>query len=447
MVSMKKLLALVVMLVSLAADAVQPPNSAPNAAGTWQGTVTRGTQSARFVVHITRTSAGGWAANMFLESTNPIPVNSVTVDDSTIDLSGNLGRYFGHLSADGTCIRGLWLQGNPRPLDPPIALELKRATAKTIWSLPPDSSPHTTRYITVDEDANLEVLDWGGAGRPVVLIGGLGGSAHVFDDFAPKLAAHYHVYGITRRGFGASSAPYTGYTADRLGDDVLAVFDALRLDRPILVGLSFGGEELSSVGSRFPQRVAGLVYLEAGYGYAYSQPSRGLQIDAAEIERRMERLQFPDKTANASKEIEDLLKVELPRLTQSLQAKQQQLQSTPADILATIASEAAPPPPQSVVRDVLAGRQRYTSIPVPILAIFAAPHEYLPSTGSDPASRAAADALDEFRTGPIRTANGFEQGLPHAHVVRLPHASHMVFQSNEADVLREMNAFIGGLPR
>ena len=125
---MKKLLALVVMLVSLAADAVQPPNSAPNAAGTWQGTVTRGTQSARFVVHITRTSAGGWAANMFLESTNPIPVNSVTVDDSTIDLSGNLGRYFGHLSADGTCIRGLWLQGNPRPLDPPIALELKRAT-------------------------------------------------------------------------------------------------------------------------------------------------------------------------------------------------------------------------------------------------------------------------------------------------------------------------------
>jgi len=28
----------------------------------------------------------------------------------------------------------------------------------------------------------------------------------------------------------------------------------------------------------------------------------------------------------------------------------------------------------------------------------------------------------------------------------LPHASHYVFQSNEADVLREMNAFIGSLP-
>jgi hypothetical protein len=32
-------------------------------------------------------------------------------------------------------------------------------------------------------------------------------------------------------------------------------------------------------------------------------------------------------------------------------------------------------------------------------------------------------------------------------VDELPHASHNVFRSNEADVLREMNAFIGGLPQ
>jgi len=31
-------------------------------------------------------------------------------------------------------------------------------------------------------------------------------------------------------------------------------------------------------------------------------------------------------------------------------------------------------------------------------------------------------------------------------VVRLPHADHYVFRSNEADVLREVNAFIAGLP-
>ena len=439
---MRRLFVLLVTLASLAAGAAP----APNAAGTWQGTLTRG-QTARFVVHVARTSAGDWTANMFLESTNPIPVTSVTVDESTIDLIGNLGRYYGHLSADGTSIRGLWLHGNPRPLDPPITLELKRATAQTTWSLPPDPSPHTTQYITVDKDTSLEVLDWGGGGRTVVLIAGLGSNAHVFDEFAPKLAANYHVYGITRRGFDPSSAPFTGYSADRLGDDVVAVLDKLHLDKPILVGHSIGGEELSSIGSRFPQRVAGLVYLEAGYGYAYCPPSRGLEINALELQRKLEQLVFRNKTSNQSEEIEQLLNVELPLFTQSLQAKRQQLQSTPADLLAAIAAEAEQPPPQSVVRDILAGRQRYTSIPTPILAIFAAPHEYFPPTGGDPASRAAADALDEVRTGPIRTANAFEKGLPQAHVVRLPHASHMVFRSNEADVLREINAFIGGLPR
>jgi hypothetical protein len=36
----------------------------------------------------------------------------------------------------------------------------------------------------------------------------------------------------------------------------------------------------------------------------------------------------------------------------------------------------------------------------------------------------------------------FEKGVPSAHVVRLPQASHDVIRSNEADVLREMDAFI-----
>src|SRR5271154_6470736 len=70
-----------------------------------------------------------------------------------------------------------------------------------------DPSSHTVQFLTVDDNVKLEVLDWGGSGRPLVLLAGLGNTAHVFDDFAPKLTSEYHVYGITRRGFGASSAP------------------------------------------------------------------------------------------------------------------------------------------------------------------------------------------------------------------------------------------------
>ena len=67
-----------------------------------------------------------------------------------------------------------------------------------------DPSLHAARFVSVGDGVRLEVLDWGGSGRAVVLLAGGGDTAHVFDDFAPKLTTHNRVYGITRRGFGAS---------------------------------------------------------------------------------------------------------------------------------------------------------------------------------------------------------------------------------------------------
>src|SRR5579862_1751560 len=70
-----------------------------------------------------------------------------------------------------------------------------------------DPSKHTVQFVTVEKGIRLEVLDWGGTGRPVVLLAGSGNTAHIFDDFAPRLSQFCHVYGITRRGFGASTHP------------------------------------------------------------------------------------------------------------------------------------------------------------------------------------------------------------------------------------------------
>jgi hypothetical protein len=56
-------------------------------------------------------------------------------------------------------------------------------------------SGHTApavRFIDVGGNVRLEVLDWGGTGRPVLLLAGLGDTAHVFDAFASKLARSYH---------------------------------------------------------------------------------------------------------------------------------------------------------------------------------------------------------------------------------------------------------------
>src|SRR5579872_5660891 len=80
-----------------------------------------------------------------------------------------------------------------------------------------DPSKHTVQFVTVEKGVRLEVLDWGGTGRPVVLLAGSGNTAHIFDDFAEKLSgACCHVYGITRRGFGASTHPNLGYDQQRL---------------------------------------------------------------------------------------------------------------------------------------------------------------------------------------------------------------------------------------
>src|SRR5687767_15739605 len=95
-----------------------------------------------------------------------------------------------------------------------------------------DPSSHASRFVPVGQDLRLEVLDWGGTGRPLVLLAGGGDTAHVFDDFAPRLTSEFHVYGITRRGFGESRfAPLTS-GGDTFGDDVIAVIDALKLESP-----------------------------------------------------------------------------------------------------------------------------------------------------------------------------------------------------------------------
>jgi non-heme chloroperoxidase len=293
-----------------------------------------------------------------------------------------------------------------------------------------DPSPRTVQFVTVDQDVRLEVLDWGGTGRPLVLLAGLGNTAHVFDNFAPKLTGKYHVYGITRRGFGASSSPATGYTADRMGDDVLAVLDTLKIERPILAGHSIAGEELSSIGTRHPERVAGLIYLDAVGLYSYYDSKVGnYYIDLSDLQKELVQLQAerePDK-----QQIQDLLQNDLPRFERDLQIMQE-------------LKDISPPNPKSgPTAAILAGQQKYTKLHLPILALCALPHATPP--GLDDDARAKYEAMDKAVSEPLE--NDFEKAVPSARVVRFPLANHYIFMSNEADVLREMNAFIGSLPQ
>src|SRR4030095_5694669 len=90
------------------------------------------------------------------------------------------------------------------------------------------------------------------------------------DVCSSDLTTAWRVYGITRRGFGASGFAMPAHAIERLRDDVLAVIDALQIRRHVLAGHSIGGAELSAVANSTPDRIAALVYLEAGYPYAFA---------------------------------------------------------------------------------------------------------------------------------------------------------------------------------
>jgi pimeloyl-ACP methyl ester carboxylesterase len=138
-----------------------------------------------------------------------------------------------------------------------------------------DTTIRSTR-IAVDPTTVLEVVNWGGNGFPVVFLSGLGHTAHVFDAFAPNLTDRYRVFGITRRGFGASSQPDSGYDIGTFAEDVRIVLDSLAVRRVVLIGHSLGGDEMTLFTRNYPERVAALVYVEAAYNRASARDSMAI---------------------------------------------------------------------------------------------------------------------------------------------------------------------------
>lgn len=127
------------------------------------------------------------------------------------------------------------------------------------------TSSRQARLLRVAPDVSLEVIDWGGHGQPLVFLAGLGNSAHVFDEFAPRFTDNFHVLGITRRGFGASSGALPPNNLDTLVADIKNTLDSLHVGAVVLVGHSIAGEELTRFAETSPARCAGLVYLDAAY--------------------------------------------------------------------------------------------------------------------------------------------------------------------------------------
>lgn len=142
-----------------------------------------------------------------------------------------------------------------------------------------------THTIEGGDGIELHVREWGNPdGAPIVLIHGWS-QCHMSwrVQYESELAGEFRLVTPDLRGHGMSAAPpgADSYTNARLwADDVAAVIDALKLDRPVLAGWSYGGYVISDyIRVHGQDKVSGLVYVagavtlnESAFGTLIGQP-------------------------------------------------------------------------------------------------------------------------------------------------------------------------------
>jgi pimeloyl-ACP methyl ester carboxylesterase len=310
-----------------------------------------------------------------------------------------------------------------------------------------DPSPHTTKLIEVDHGISLEVLEWGRTGRSVVLLAGLGDTAHVYDDFAPRLARKYHIYAVTRRGFSPSSVPASGYDFARLAEDIVRVVGILNLARPVIAGHSFAGEEMHVLGARYPERIAGLVYIDA----AFNRAGRSADFDAAA--RKLP--PAPEPQSSDTKSI-SALRMFLRRNGLPVPPEAEMRARYEINAAGNVGARRAPP--AEVRKTVIAALQQtaisYAPSPirVPALALYAVPKSgndlmrpWYPS--GDPQTKENVTQLyQQARASFLRHARWFDEFSKGSRVVEIS-GDHHLFLTNPTDVLDQIDAFVSAAPR
>ncbi len=306
-----------------------------------------------------------------------------------------------------------------------VAIALTALAAQ--WT---DPSPHELSSVTAQPGIALEVLDWGGTGLPLIFLAGLGSTAHVFDDFAPRFRDRYHVLAITRRGYHGSSRPDTGYDYPTLARDIKGVCDALGLDRVVLAGHSMAGAEMTRVASLFPERLRALVYLDAAYDFTEKMPWVDLPEDRA--------------TSDDMRS--------LPRYIRYL-ARTSGAVFPEADVRATVVMGAdgrvlrrEAPPAVWKALEAADEHQAWKDVTVPALAIYSATDARSMFPTYEKLRPQDRRHVDTFVAVSLKyknqMADRFRREAAHATVVRLTSGAHHVFLTNADEVERLMREFL-----
>jgi pimeloyl-ACP methyl ester carboxylesterase len=297
-----------------------------------------------------------------------------------------------------------------------------------------DASPHKTHFITANS-VKLHYLDWGGKGETILFLHGLGDTAHIFDDLAPKFAKQFHVLGLTRRGHGQSEKPEAGYDTATLIEDIRQFLDALRLKRVVLVGHSLAGDELTRFAGDYPDRVIKLVYLDAA-------------SDRASLPELMK--QSPPELSPAQTDMESLdsFRRWVSRLSfwsPAWEANLRAIMIFSAD--GKILREAKPAEAtRLLMQGTIDSHPDYRKVRSPALSIaavgFSSKVSDLVKTLPDPARSKAEEYLKSNRQFQEEQIERFRAEIPNGRVIKLTDTDHHCFIQRENEVVREMRRFL-----
>lgn len=291
---------------------------------------------------------------------------------------------------------------------------------KEAWS---DRSPHVSRFVQLDA-VRLHYLDWGGRGDAILFLHGMGDTAHVFDDLAPRFADEYRVLGLTRRGHGRSDKPKMGYDTRTLVADIRGFLDALKIDKVHLVGHSLAGDEMTLFAALYPGRVGKMIYLDAAGDRATLAPFPVSSVPEASLASL-------DAYRNHVRGLKQGV------WSEAMEANLRdgiaiQPDGTVSDVM-----------PRSIEKALLRGsiesNADYTRVKHPTLSF----HTVLTAIPELPsemeAMRQFLERLQRWQNDQIRL---FKMAGPHIRVIEMPGAPHYFFISEPEETVREMKAFL-----
>jgi len=136
------------------------------------------------------------------------------------------------------------------------------------------------KFLQIDENV-IRYLESGNSEKTLVLVHGLGASAERWDLVIPLFAKYFRVIIPDLIGFGYSDKPLADYTLDFFSSFLEKFFAAAKIQNPILVGSSLGGQITAEYTAEHPNSVEKLILVSPSGVMKQSTPALDAYIMAA----------------------------------------------------------------------------------------------------------------------------------------------------------------------